>query len=599
MICPKCGQNLAEGSRFCEHCGTPVSVDLPKSEAVHQPSDPQGYPGVVIGGSGMPREETSMNQPQAKKPAKSRIWIIGVVLLVLGCCCLAVIGGGLVYLRNQDLGWRDVLPSGWEEPQVVPEVSINTPVPEEPEQPIPQVETEGSINTPVPEEAAQPTPQVEAAEPQNDLPAETILAVSSSGIWVVDAQIGEEAQISQDALDAPWDLNDGLSHDKKFFAYITGFDDTSVNPMLVVLDIENQTAIQQLELTGPIIQPGMQGTHGDPAFEAYRAMQSIGSFAWSADDTRLAFVAARDGDSADVYLFNRSDNSVTRISDEAGHAAALNWSPDGQLLQYLSVYTFGTGAGATMESLWVYDFQVRDAQLLENLDSNGEDFLAWTDNSHFLIASWGRMCESHNLRLVNATRLLSQVIVDGCFTAAAYDPEQKFGMFSVTEFNYENCPCGEPMDAGVRIFGEGVGYPIVGEIGVKKFEQMIAYGIGFIPQGKLFTVYADEGLQAIYSDNGKYSVDILPEVKGLTPNPSPTGEYWAWASRIGTGLWITEDNSNPVEVSPLFNGIPLWSQDGQTIYYFENNRLFSASAPQFSPGTLVVELSEDILGLVK
>jgi hypothetical protein len=327
-------------------------------------------------------------------------------------------------------------------------------------------------------------------------------------------------------------------------------------------------------------------------------MQSYGSFAWSPDGSRLAFVAARDGDSADVYLLNRSDNSVTRLSDEAGHAAALHWSPDGRFLQYLSIFSFGTGAGATMESLWVYDFQEKLAQFLENLDSNGEDFLAWTDNSHFLIASWGRMCESHNLRLVNADRLLSQVIVDGCFTGFAYDPEQKFGMFSVTEFNYENCPCGEPMDAGVRIFGEGIGYPIVGEIGVKKFEQLIAYGIGFIPQGNLFTVYADEGLQAIYYDKFS-SLNILPEVKGLAPYPSPTGEHWAWASRIGTGLWITENNSNPVEVSSLFNGIPLWSPDGQTIYYFENDRLFSASAPQFGAGTLIVELSEDILGLVK
>ncbi len=114
-----------------------------------------------------------------------------------------------------------------------------------------------------------------------------------------------------------------MSPDKKFFAFITGFGGASVNPMLVVLDIENQTPILQLELTGPIIQPGMEGTHGDPAFEAYGAMQFSDNVAWSPDATRLAFVAARDGDSADVYLFNRSDHSVTRLTDEAGHAAAL------------------------------------------------------------------------------------------------------------------------------------------------------------------------------------------------------------------------------------------------------------------------------------
>ena len=501
-------------------------------------------------------------------PTNAWIWIIGIVVIVLGCCCVVVAVSGLVYLFAQE---KAVSPSGLEGIPAAPGVSINTPSP--------QIETETPVT-------------------QSNLPTETILAVTSSGIWVVNEKTYEATQISYDQLDAPWDLSTGLSPDKKFFAYLTGFGGASVNPMLIVLDIENQTSLLQLELTGPIIQPGTEGERGDPTFEALGAMQSYGSFAWSPDGTRLAFVAARDGDSADVYLLNRSDNSITRLSDEAGHAAALHWSPDGQFLQYLSVFSFGTGAGATMESLWVYDFQVRHAQLLENLDSNGEDFLGWTDNSHFLIASWGRMCESHNLRLVNATRLLSQVIFDGCFTGKAYDPEQKLGMFSVTEFNNENCPCGEPLDAGVHIFGEGIGFPTVGEIGIKKFEQLFIYDIVFRPQGNLFVLYADEGLQAIYY-NKFSSLNILPEVKGLAPYPSPTGEYWAWASRIGAGLWITEDNSNPVEVSSLFFGIPFWSEDGQTIYYYESNRLFSASAPQFSTRTLVVELSDEILGLVK
>jgi hypothetical protein len=523
-----------------------------------------------------------MKTPEAKTPTKLLVWVIIVVLIVLGCCCVAVIGGGLVYFRNQGQSWQDVVPGGLEE---LPDTTETLPEPE--------------IDSPIPEEAAQSTPPDETMQEPVYLPEEYILAITSSGIWMVNEQSQEALQISYDQVNAPWDLNDGMSPDKKFFAFITGFGEASMNPMLVVLDLVNQTTLLQLELTGPIIKPDVEGTHGDPSFEAYGALQYYGSFAWSPDATQLAFVAARDGDSADVYLFNRSDNSVTRLTEEAGHATALHWSPDGKFLQYLSIFTFGTGAGATMEGLWVYEFQSNQAQLLETLESNGEDFLAWTDNNHFLIASWSRICESHNLRLVNVASLFNQVIVDGCFTGFAYDPEQRFGMFSVTEFNYENCTCGEPMDAGVHIFGEGIGYPIVGEIGIKKFEQQNAYSIGFIPQGNLFTIYGDEGLQNIYYDK-TYSLNILPEVKGLTPSPSPSGEYWVWASRIQPGLWVTENNSNPMELSPIFTGVPLWSQDGQTIYFYENNRLFSASAPHFSTGILVAEIpGEEILGLVK
>ena len=83
MICTNCGQKLPEGSRFCEYCGVPVSAALPNKEEVNQPSNQQGVPGVVMGDGSMRREEISMKQPQAKKPAKSWIWIIVIALIVL------------------------------------------------------------------------------------------------------------------------------------------------------------------------------------------------------------------------------------------------------------------------------------------------------------------------------------------------------------------------------------------------------------------------------------------------------------------------------------------------------------------------------------
>ena len=492
--------------------------------------------------------------------------------------------GGITYLRSQNQSLKGLISSRLEEQPSTPAVSINTPLPEEEVQIISQVET---------------------LETQSDVLADTILVVTSSGIWAVNEQMHEAVQISNDQLDAPWNLNDGMSPDKKFFAFITGFSGASVNPMLVVLDIENKTSILQLELTGPNIQPGMEGTHGDPAFEAFGAIQSDDSFAWSPDGTRLAFVAARDGDSADVYLFTPTDISVTRLSDEAGHAAALHWSPDGQLLQYTSVNTFGTGAGSDMEGLWIYAFQSNQAQLLEVLKSNGEDFLAWTDSSQFWINSFSRTCGgAYNLRIVDVISYDQQVIVDEGFTAVAYDPENKFGMFSVA-YNYDNCSSSEPLDAGLRIFGESVPVlgpdgPIADEIGGSKFEPTIAYGIGFIPQRNLFTVYGDEGLQYIYykGQYGYNSLEILPEVKGFVSYPSATGDYWIWASRGKTGLWVTEDNSNPVELSQIFSGVPLWSRDGQVIYFFENNQLFSASAPQFNVNLLVELQGREILGLI-
>ena len=63
--------------------------------------------------------------------------------------------------------------------------------------------------------------------------------------------------------------------------------------------------------------------------------------------------------------------------------------------------------------------------------------------------------------------------------------------------------------------------------------------------GNLFTVIGDEGPENIYykGQYGYNSLEILPEVKGFVPYPSPTGDYWGWAFRNKTGIWITENNS--------------------------------------------------------
>jgi len=525
-------------------------------------------------GKDMPNTNFTLKQQNLKKSKKTWVWIVLVVVIIFVCLCITITSGGLILMRNKNQSIKDLVSTILKDQPGIGEVLIDPPI--------------------------------ETLEIQSDVLAGTILVVTNSGIWAVNEQTNEANQIRDDQVDDSWDLHAGMSPDKKFFAYITGFSGAPVNPMLVVLDIENMTSILQLELTGPSIQPDMEGTHGDPAFEAFGAIQYYNNLAWSPDSTRLAFIAARDGYSADVYLFNPTDISVSRLSDEEGHAADLHWSPDGQLLQYVSVYTFGTGAGFDMESLWSYDFKSNTPQLLQVLDSNGENFLAWTYNSHFLINSWSPLCESYNLRLVNVDRLLNQTIVEGNFTGSAYDPEQKTGFFSVTEFNtefnYDNCPYGdEPMQAGVWIFGEGIGFPIVGEIGVKKYEELNVYNFGFIPQGNLFTFYGDEGLQYIYykGQYGYNSLEILPEVKDLVPYLSSTGDLWAWASRNQTGLWVTENNSNPLELSSSFNGVPLWSLDGQTIYFYENGQLFSANAPQYDVNLIGEFPGEEIIGVIK
>ncbi|MDX9864128.1 MAG: hypothetical protein RBT34_04915 [Anaerolineaceae bacterium] len=503
-----------------------------------------------------------MNTLQEKKRSKSWLWIVGVLLLLLVCCCIAAVAGGYFYLDSTGKTVEDALSGELLEPQV--------------DVPLPQT-LEPPLAPDVPPTAA---PAMKAED--------QIVAVTVTGVWAVNENTGEAVQLSPAPLDVPWNPAEGMSPDGQAFAFITGFGGASISPYLIVLDLAQQTEKLELALTGPLTQPGLELFPGDPAFEATRAMEFTGSLAWSPDGRLLAFVAAIDGDSADVYLYDRVDGSVTRLSDEMGNAAELHWSPDGSFIEYASVESFGTGAGASMLALWAVDMRTREAVLLERLESAGEVFLGWVDSGHFLIHSWGPACSGYNVRVVDVTNGDQQTVVDGCFAAAAYNPDDQMGLMALADYNVENCMCGTPLDqAGVYAF-----YLDQEPIPMSKVE---VYFIDYLPKGNVFTFQPVDEPYAVYQN--EIPMNILPEVEGLKPFPASPEGHWAWYSTApsddGGELWVTLHNENPVLVSSSSPGRPAWSGDGQTLYFIEGDALYRASAPDFAPAAL-----PDVMGEV-
>ena len=499
-----------------------------------------------------------MSASGQKTSSKTWIWILAILAALLVCCCIAAVAGGYFYLDSWGATVQDLLPGGVLESQGD---SLSTQV------------------TLAPTVADVPEPEAPPAETDKPLPAmgDHLVVVTDSGVWSVDEGTGEAVQLTASPLDAPWDLNEGMSPEGQLFAYLTGFGGASISPYLIVLDLAQQTTVLEVALTGPLSTPGIESMPGDPAFEATRAMGFAGSLAWSPDGRFLAFSAAMDGDSADVYLYDSRDSSVTRLSDEMGHASALHWSPDSRLIEYVSVESFGTGAGMAMVGLWAVDMQTREAVMLERLESGGEDFLGWADDGHFLIHSWGPACSGYNMRIVDAASGDQETVVEGCFSAAAYNPRDKVGLMSVADFNVENCMCGTPLDtAAMYAF-----YLDQTPVPVSKSE---AYQIIFNPEGGVFVFLPIDEKVAVYQHNDT-PISILPEVAGLWPYPVSPDGYWVWASNSSTtvGLWVTNNNANPLEVSAHFRGKPAWSDDGQTIFYIEDNILYKASAPNFAP----------------
>jgi hypothetical protein len=514
-----------------------------------------------------------MNSQSGSK--NSKLWIIIVVILaIIGCCCLVLALAGVIYLQSENMTLEEVFSNP--EQVLEPPLGVTRVPPQElEEQASPQAEEQVP-----PQEEQIPGDTVPATEMDDHL-----IAIATSGVWKVNEETQEVIQLSNDVLDAPKPYRHGLSPDKKYYAYITG----EYTPTLVVIDMQSNSIIFEKALSGPNSQIKPDMNAGDPGQSVLLAMQFYGSLTWSPDSTRLAFVAAMDNSNTDLYLFNPTDLSVTRLTDENSNAAHINWSPDGYFIHYVTVNNFGTGAGMDMDAVWVYDMGQGTPKMLEQSSSSGEEFLAWIDNKSFYMYSWSAVCTNYNLRAVDAVTGNQEVIYESCFSGAAYDPENKFGLLTVSDILVGACQCGEVEDYGTYSFGASMG---MSDVKVKKFEYLNAYSVELLDSGNIFAVYTDAGLSHLF-DNTGYPLPIPDAVAGMRPNPSPNGEYWAWSPYYGdqTGLLVTDNQMNVFDLNTLTSTNSVWSDDSNRLYYSDFARIFYADAPDFS-GTLFAEIPE-------
>lgn len=96
MICPKCGKNCADGSNFCDGCGTPFAAQQPNQQANQQPDQQAGqqqsyYYNNQQNGCQQPPYQQNPYQPNGpqygnyRAPVKNRSIALCIVLSIITC----------------------------------------------------------------------------------------------------------------------------------------------------------------------------------------------------------------------------------------------------------------------------------------------------------------------------------------------------------------------------------------------------------------------------------------------------------------------------------------------------------------------------------
>jgi hypothetical protein len=148
---------------------------------------------------------------------------------------------------------------------------------------------------------------------------------------------------------------------------------------------------------------------------------SLGMFEWSPDGKQLAFSAAIDGPSTDLYLYDVEQESVTRLTDGIEQIYGLSWSPDGNWIWHTTIsYGYCQACGGHNYAA------AADGSKVVTLP--GDDvylFRGWVDGDSYLVTDQANGPGAFDLQLVDVPTGKSQTLWPGVHRRYIYDPDAK------------------------------------------------------------------------------------------------------------------------------------------------------------------------------
>lgn len=441
-----------------------------------------------------------------------------------------------------------------------PQTTIQPAEPQSTSQPDQATTTPTSTTSP--ELPAQP---IQTAEPVIDLPPLTVtdqlstngpwlIIRSSDGLWAANADGSALKLLVGQYIAAPLNLQNGAAPGGGLFAYYSSIDETMNHKLtlnLVHLPDGNQTVITPL--TNNQNEPGDQMDPGTTAFDVIPALIWQDSIVWSHDGLRLAFIGAQDGPSADTYVYDLKKLTITRLTDGPSQAYGISWSPDDVYLIQFGATSFGTGAGYTMAGAWAVPSDNSTVKKLYTPDSSGEESVGWADNRQAVVFSFSMMCGNSELRLVNLETTEQKMLYEGCFNAAATDPQGNIVMAGqdgiyLGSANKAMQKTFADVAYQVKYVPDAGGFAYRMENGQWKFFQPGSSMIGSSPVGVLcgegvfssgaFNAYAESNMQA-----NNYGVWINGPGLGDSEVFNQPADYLSWEPLRGENLFFINDGT--------------------------------------------------------
>ncbi len=316
-----------------------------------------------------------------------------------------------------------------------------------------------------------------------------VLFQAQSGVWIANPDGSFPTQLT--SLPGSGDLRAALSPAGDRLALVLQTE-TGLDLVLVSLPGGATETIARLSPLSPV--EAEQDVTSAAAFALY-AIRDYNSVAWQPGAGRLlAFVAAINGPTADVYVYDTQAKAITQLTDGPSQAVLPTWSPDGQYLLHAGVSwvpPFGGAIGGANQLDGVWAVRVADGALVEQPKPAGAlpHFVGWVDDGHYLTYDSDETCFSTNLRSVAVASGQAAPVMDYSFSYyLARSPENGALLFASA------AGCANSLGDGAFLLVPGQPLPV----------QLLTnrvYGVDWLPESQVFQAYPE--LDFIHSRNMK------------------------------------------------------------------------------------------------
>jgi hypothetical protein len=366
-------------------------------------------------------------------------------------------------------------------------------------------------------------------------------------------------------------------------------------PVLRVLEIPTgkELAVVNL-LPRQINYDSLAGEARSAADQVWAAVGAWNRPAWSPDGRWLAFNAAIDGPSADVYVYDTSTNTIDRLTDGPDQSVDLAWSPGSAYIVHGvadSLYYGYSGLGYGMLSAWAAppDPDKPVLHLYDHVFHGYEYILGWLGDSRYLGDSLDGdslgNCGYSGLRTVDIQKGPGPSLLSGSYSLRAFDAETGLMVMvlspSLTEF-----ACPTSLDPGVYLF----------DINSRKASRVPdvdpkpVMSVTWSKEAGVFFLGGGEELLTIDPASNVARYPSIDDLFDIAPVVSPGGDQWVLANSFERTIAVGTRSGELIQIEADQPGDAFWSLDGAWLFFFGGGlNLSAAPAPDFDSVFVVRE----------